>query len=133
MYKYTPTRRSGPFQRRDYLNRIVDLAARSNIAVYLENKELFFHDIFLELNPQLTKHGAVCPNEPFWWEFVRTKYTELFEDIPGIAGIITAPATRESRLSILGRMAVRRTGLAGDGLRLALVAVAYYVSARLGL
>ncbi|TME51890.1 MAG: hypothetical protein E6I53_08320 [Chloroflexi bacterium] len=30
-------------------------------------------------------------------------------------------------------MAVRRTGLAGDGLRLALVAVAYYVSARLGL
>src|SRR6266550_2306417 len=30
-------------------------------------------------------------------------------------------------------MAVRRTGIAGDGLRLALVAVAYYVSARLGL
>ncbi|TMC81872.1 MAG: hypothetical protein E6J08_06440 [Chloroflexi bacterium] len=30
-------------------------------------------------------------------------------------------------------MAVRRTGLAGDGLRLALVAVTYYVSARLGL
>ncbi len=30
-------------------------------------------------------------------------------------------------------MALRRTGLAGDGLRLALVAVTYYVSARLGL
>lgn len=102
LYKYTPTRRSGPYQRRDYLNRIVDLASRSNIAVFLENKELFFHDIFLELNPQLTKGGAVCPNEPFWWEFVRTKYTELFEDIPGIAGIITAPATNESRLSVYG-------------------------------
>jgi hypothetical protein len=102
LYKYTPTRRSGPYHRRDFLNRVVELASRWNIAVYLENKELFFHDIFLELNPQLTKNGAVCPNEPFWWEFIRTKYTELFEDIPGIAGIITAPATSESRLSIYG-------------------------------
>jgi hypothetical protein len=102
LYKYTPTRRSGPYQRRDYLNRIVDIAARWNIEVYLQNKELFFHDVFLELNPRLTKNGAVCPNEPFWWEFVDTKYRELLEDVPGIAGVITAPATNESRLSIFG-------------------------------
>ncbi len=102
LYKYTPTRRSGPYHRRDYLNRIVDLADRWNIEVYLQNKELWFHEIFLELNPQLVKDGTVCPNEPFWWDFVRTKYTELLEDVPGIAGIITAPATSESRLSISG-------------------------------
>jgi hypothetical protein len=100
LYKYTPTRRSGPYQRRDYLRRVVDLAARSNIDVYLENKELSFHDIFVELNPQLTKNGTLCPNEPFWWDFVAIKYRELFEDLPGIAGIITAPGTGESRLSI---------------------------------
>jgi len=26
LYKYTPTRRSGPYQRRDYLRRVCDLA-----------------------------------------------------------------------------------------------------------
>ncbi len=100
LYKYTPTRRSGPYLRRDYLKRVVDLAARDGIAVWLENKELTFPDIFLELNPQLVKDGHVCPNDPFWWDFIDRKYVELFQDIPGIAGIITAPGTGESRLAI---------------------------------
>jgi len=99
LYQYTPTRRSGPYQRRDYLRRVCDLAARQGTEVWLQNKELSFHDIFLEFNPQLTKGGTVCPNEPFWWDFVHAKYTELFQDLPGIAGIITAPGTGESRLS----------------------------------
>jgi hypothetical protein len=100
LYKYTPTRRSGHYHRRDYLNRVIELAARDGIEVWLENKELFFPDILLELNPQLTKNGTLCPSEPFWPEFLETKYSELFEDIPGVAGIICAPATGESRLSI---------------------------------
>ena len=99
LYKYTPTRRSGPYLRRDYLRRVCDLAARQGTEVWLQNKELSFHDIFLEFNPQLTKGGTVCPNEPFWWDFLNAKYTELFQDLPGIAGIITAPGTGESRLS----------------------------------
>jgi hypothetical protein len=100
LYKYTPTRRSGPYQRRDYLRRVLDLADRDGLEVYFENKELSFPDILTELNPQLVKNGTLCPNDPFWWEFVRTKYTELFQDLPDIAGIITAPGTGESRLAI---------------------------------
>jgi len=99
LYKYTPTRRSGPYLRRDYLRRVCELAARQGTEVWLQNKELSFHDIFLEFNPQLTKGGTVCPNEPFWWDFLGAKYTELFQDLPGVAGVITAPGTGESRLS----------------------------------
>ena len=99
LYRYTPTRRSGPYQRRDYLRRVCELAARQGTEVWLENKELSFHEIFLEFYPQLTKDGTVCPNELFWWEFLDAKYTELFQDLPGLAGIITAPGTGESRLS----------------------------------
>ena len=100
LYRYTPTRRSGPYHRRDYFRRLIDLAGRLGIEVYFQNKELFFHEIFLELRPELVKGGAVCPNEPFWWEFLETKYTELFEELPNLAGIITAPGTGESKVSI---------------------------------
>lgn len=102
LYKYTPTRRSGPYQRRDYMKRVLELAGRRGIKVFLENKELFFADIFLELNPQLTKQGTPCPNDPFWWAFLGDKYRELFEDLPEIAGIITGPGTSESRLAASG-------------------------------
>lgn len=100
LYKYTPTRRSGPYQRRDYLRRIIEIAKRQGTSVYFENKELSFPDILIELYPQLTKDGALCPSDPFWADFVQTKYRELFEDLPDLAGIITAPGTGESRLSI---------------------------------
>lgn len=100
LYKYTPTRRSGPYHRREYLRRIVDVAARQGVEVWFQNKELFFHEIFLELQPQLTKDGTLCPSEPFWFELVEAKYTELFQELPGLAGVITAPGTGESRLSI---------------------------------
>ena len=100
LYRYTPTRRSGPYHRREYLRRIVELAARQGVEVWFQNKELFFHEVFLELQPQLTKDGALCPSEPFWFEFVEQKYTELFQELPGLAGVVTAPGTGESRLSI---------------------------------
>jgi hypothetical protein len=100
LYTYTPTRRSGPYHRREYLRRVVELAARQGTEVWFQNKELFFHEIFLELRPELTKGGALCPNEPFWFDFVEAKYTELFQELPGLAGVVTAPGTGESRLSI---------------------------------
>lgn len=100
LYRYTPTRRSGPYHRREYLRRVIELATRQGIAVWFQNKELFFHEIFLELRPELTKDGTLCPNEPFWFEFVEAKYTELLQELPGLAGVITAPGTGESRLSI---------------------------------
>ena len=106
IYKYTPTRRSGPMLRRDYLRRVVECAARLGIAVYLENKELFFPDVLLELFPELTKEGHVCASDPFWADFLETKYTELLEDIPGIAGVITSLGTGESRVSITSNRCV---------------------------
>ena len=100
LYKYTPTRRSGPFQRRAYLKRVLELAGRAGIEVYIENKELYFPGIILEFYSELVKQGKVCPNEPFWWDFTKTKYQEFFEEFPEISGIITAPATGESKVSI---------------------------------
>ena len=102
LYKYAARERSVPNMRRDYLKRILELADKQGTEVWLENKELWFHDAFIELNPQIFKNGALCPNEPVWWEYIDTKYKDLLSDIDGIAGIITAPATRESRLSISG-------------------------------
>jgi hypothetical protein len=100
LYKYTPTRRSGPYQRRAYLKRVIEMAKRAGIQVFIENKELYFPEIILEFYPELVKDGKICANEPFWWEFTRVKYQEFFEEFPEISGIITAPATGESKVSI---------------------------------
>ena len=99
LYKFTPTRRSGPYQRRAYLRRVLEMAERRGISVYVENKELYFPEVFTELFPNLTKDGTLCASHPFWHDFLEVKYRELFQDLPGIAGIITSPGTGESRLS----------------------------------
>ncbi|MDB5856699.1 MAG: hypothetical protein JWQ76_388 [Ramlibacter sp.] len=100
LYRYTPTRRSGPYQRRAYLKRVLEMARRAGIQVYIENKELYFPEILLEFHPELVKGGTICANEPFWWEFTGVKYREFFEEFPEVAGIIVAPATGESKVSI---------------------------------
>lgn len=100
LYRYTPTRRSGPYQRRAFLKRVLEMAKRKGIDVYIQNKELYFPDIILEFYPELVINGKICANNPFWWEFTRVKYKEFFEEFPEIAGIITSPATGESRVSI---------------------------------
>lgn len=100
LYKYTPTRRSGPYQRRAYFKRVLHEASVRGIDVYIQNKELYFPDILLEFFPELVKDGKICANEPFWWEFTKVKYTELLEEFPGLTGVITAPATGESKVSI---------------------------------
>ncbi len=109
IYRFTPTRRSGPPLRRDYLRWVVEAARRLGIAVYLENKELSFPDVLLELHPELIKDGHGCPTDPFWWQFLTAKYTELLEDVPGIAGIITSAGTGESRISISSNRCTCRT------------------------
>lgn len=100
VYKYTPTRRSGLYQRRAFLKRVLREAKRRGIDVYVENKELYFPDIILEFYPHLVKDGHICATDPFWIEYTKVKYTEFFEEFPEISGIITAPATGESRVSI---------------------------------
>ena len=100
LYRYTPTRRSGPYQRRAFLTRVLEQAARREIAVYIENKELYFPDILLEFFPHLVKEGHICASDPFWPEFLKVKYRDFFREFPQITGIITAPATGESRVSV---------------------------------
>ncbi|NML44912.1 hypothetical protein HHL11_14230 [Ramlibacter sp. G-1-2-2] len=100
LYRYTPTRRSGPYQRRAYLKRVLEMASRAGVQVWIENKELYFPEILLEFHPELVKDGHICACEPFWWEFTEVKYREFFEEFPEVAGIIVAPATGESKVSI---------------------------------
>lgn len=100
LYKYTPTRRSSPYQRRAFFKRVLEMAKRRNIKVFVENKELYFPEVILEFYPQLVKDGHICANDPFWWEFTRVKFREFFEEFPEVDGIITSPATGESRVSI---------------------------------
>ena len=100
LYRYTPTRRSGPYQRRAFLKRVLEQAGRRGIDVYIENKELYFPEILLEFFPHLVHEGKICATDPFWWEFTKVKFTEFFEEFPEIKGIITAPATGESKISI---------------------------------
>lgn len=100
LYKFTPTRRSSPYQRRAFFKRVLEQAKRRGIAVYIENKELFFPDVMLEFFPNLVKDGKVCANDPFWIEFLKVKYQEFFEEFPEVAGVITAVATGESKISI---------------------------------
>ncbi len=100
LYQYTPTRRSGPYQRRAFLKRVLEQAKRRGIAVYIENKELYFPDIILEFYPKLVNDGHICASDPFWLEFLEVKYREFFREFPEVAGIITAPATGESRVSV---------------------------------
>ena len=100
LYQYTPTRRSGPYQRRAFLKRVLKEAERRGIQVFIENKELYFPDIILEFYPQLVKEGHICASDPFWLEFLKVKYRDFFREFPQVAGIITAIATGESRVSI---------------------------------
>lgn len=100
LYRYTPTRRSGPYQRRAFFKRVLEQARRRGLDVYIENKELYFPDILLEFYPELVHDGHICASDPFWLEFLKVKYRDFFQEFPEVAGIITAPATGESRVSI---------------------------------
>lgn len=100
VYQYTPCRRSCLYQKRSFLKRVLEQARRRGFQVYIENKELFFPDILLEFFPELAHDGHVCATDPFWISFLKTKYEEFFRDFPEVAGIITSPATGESKVSI---------------------------------
>jgi hypothetical protein len=87
--------------RHKYLTRLVAEAADLGIAVYLEDKELWFKDFVLKEHPDAFQHGFFCPSRPFWWEeFLPAKYTELFIALPQLAGVVTSFGTGETRLSL---------------------------------
>lgn len=101
MWANWPVRRQGILYRRDYINGIIQKAASYNIGFYLEIKEIDAIDAIFEIHPELrNQDGAVCPNNPFWLEYIDAKFSELIEYYPGIAGVIVSLGTRESPVSV---------------------------------
>lgn len=102
LYRYAPRGRSRRYKDVEFVRWVIRRASERGIMVYLSNKEVFFPDVLLELHPEVQVNAVVCPTHPYWPEFLEIKYTELFEDLPGLTGLITSPATGESRVSISG-------------------------------
>ena len=101
MWKRWPVRMHSIYQNRHYINRVIRAASERGIGFYLEIKEIWFVDSLLELVPGLrSADGTVCASNPFWWDFLDLKMRELIKVIPGLAGVIVSPGTRESKVSI---------------------------------
>lgn len=95
-----PTRLAQVENARSHIREVVRRAGERGIGFYLEVKEIWYPDELIELHPEVMEvKGIVCPTHPFWWDFIRAKYRELVEEIPGIAGVIMSPGSRESKLT----------------------------------
>lgn len=100
-YRRWPVRIANVENAREYLSDVVSEAHKRGMQFFVEVKEIWFPDGLLELHPELMDaKGAICPTNPFWWDFLEAKYRELFEVLPGIAGVIVSPGSRESKVSI---------------------------------
>ncbi len=71
---------------------------KGNPGLYCEQGIVFL--ILSWILPAPVHDGHVCATDPFWQEFLGVKYREFFREFPQVAGIITSPATGESRVSI---------------------------------
>jgi hypothetical protein len=101
MWKRWPVRMHSIYQNRHYINKVVREAAERGIRFYLETKEIWYVDELIERVPGLRNtEGNICPTNPFWWRFLGLKMRELIAAVPGLAGIIVSPGTRESKVSI---------------------------------
>ena len=101
MWQRWPVRMHSIYQNRHYVNKVVREAAARGIAFYLEVKEIWFVEALLELVPDVrNSDGTICPSHPFWWRLLDIKMRELLDAVPGLAGVIVSPGTRESKVSI---------------------------------
>ena len=101
MLKRWPVRLHTIENNRQYINKVVRAASVRGIRFFLQVKELWFPDGLSELFPRLRNpDGSLCPNNPFWWEFLGEKMNELLTVVPGLAGVVVSAGTRESRVSI---------------------------------
>ncbi len=85
---------------RYYMRKVAAQARELGIDFFFEVKELWYRNYLLSSYPDLVKNGAVCPNHPFWWEFLPAKLEALFGYIPELSGIIVSIGSKESRLSL---------------------------------
>lgn len=90
-----------------YLGNVIDRITAAGLEFYVEVKELYYPHELLQEFPQLRKeNGAVCPTDPFWWEFLEEKIREFAERFPKVSGIIVSAGTRESMVSLAANKCV---------------------------
>ncbi len=101
MWKRNPVRMHTVYNNRHYINSVVRQARDAGVDFYLEVKELSFPELLPEIVQGLMNpDGSLCPHHPFWWRFLADKIVELLEVVPGLAGVIVSPGSRESKVSI---------------------------------
>ena len=84
-----------------YLGNVIDKITAAGLEFYVEVKEIYYPHEILQEFPYLRKeNGAVCPTEPFWWEFLEEKIREFVQRFPKVSGIIVSAGTRESMVSL---------------------------------
>ena len=106
LYKYTPTRRSSPYQRRAFLKRVIERAKYKGFKIFIENKELYFPDIILEFFPNL---AAKDGNTISWSLEEITRDSDLALEIgasilvlhPGYLLPSSVPSSSEKRIALL--------------------------------
>lgn len=96
-----PIRFARLWDNRVYMNQLIEKAKRRGVDVFFQTKEIWYPDPLLETHPELRNaDGSICPTNPFWFQFVSDKMSDLLAHVPGFAGIVVSPGTRESRVSI---------------------------------
>lgn len=99
--KRWPVRDATLMNNQYYMHGVLQKCKDAGLSFYAEVKELYYPQEILELYPHLRKeNGAVCPTDPFWWEFLEEKVREFITILPDVAGIIVSPGTRESMVSL---------------------------------
>ena len=71
---------------RQYFRQILRYAGDRGITVFLEVKEISFHDSILTKRPDLWTGRGVCASHPFWWEFVEAKLDDVLDALPDLGG-----------------------------------------------
>lgn len=85
-----------------YINQVIKLVHSKNIKFFLEVKEPWYPEELLYVHPELiNSKGQVCPSNPFWFEFSKTKIKKLLDVIPDIDGIIESSCTAETKVSLV--------------------------------
>ncbi len=84
-----------------YLKNVIDKITDAGLQFYVEVKEIYFPYEILSEYPHLRKeNGAICPTDPFWWEFLEEKLSEFARRFPKASGVIVSAGTRESMVSL---------------------------------
>lgn len=96
-----PVRYANVENGKSHLREVIRKAGEQGVQFFIEVKEMSFPEELLEVHPEvMVVKGTPCPTHPFWWDFIRAKYREIVEDLPGLGGVIVSAGTRESKLSL---------------------------------